>query len=97
MKLYRIMASLIFVVLLVSCARPTAEPQTIVVTKEDIKEVEKEGPIEIAVHRQDQQLQLWQNVQTGAFAAQAELKEKDAQALGHNSLALNPRATSTSR
>ncbi len=76
MKLFRIALTVIFVALLASCAGPTATPQTIVVTKEVIKEVEKEGPIEIAVIVKTSNSSFWQNVQTGAFAAQAELKEK---------------------
>jgi len=89
MKLLRIAVSLISVVLLASCACPPAEPETVVVTKEVVKEgetvvvtqevikeveVEKEGPIEIAVIVKTSNSSFWQNVQTGAFAAQAELQ-----------------------
>ena len=89
MKLLRIAVSLVSVVLLASCACPTPEPEvqvdtkevikegeTIVVTQEVVKEVEveKEGPIEIAVIVKTSNSSFWQNVQTGAFAAQAELQ-----------------------
>ena len=54
--------------------------QEVVVEKEVVVtqevEVEKEGPIEIAVIVKTGNSSFWQNVQTGAFAAQAELKEK---------------------
>jgi hypothetical protein len=88
MKLLRIAVSLIFVVLLASCACPPAEPEVVVVTQEVIKEgetvvvtqevvkevvkeveVEKEGPIEIAVIVKTSNSSFWQNVQTGAFVA----------------------------
>ena len=93
MKLLRIAVSLISLVLLASCACPPAEPETVVVTQEVVKEgetvvvtqevtkevikeveVEKEGPIEIAVIVKTSNSSFWQNVQTGAFAAQAELQ-----------------------
>jgi len=48
----------------------------VIVTQEVEVEVEKEGPIEIAVIVKTGNSSFWQNVQTGAFAAQAELKEK---------------------
>jgi ribose transport system substrate-binding protein len=54
--------------------------QEVIVTQEveveKIVEVEKEGPVEIAVIVKTGNSSFWQNVQTGAFAAQAELKEK---------------------
>jgi ribose transport system substrate-binding protein len=93
MKLLRIMVSLISVVLLAGCACQPAEPQTVIVTQEVVKEgetvvvtqevvkevvkeveVEKEGPIEIAVIVKTSNSSFWQNVQTGAFAAQDELQ-----------------------
>jgi ribose transport system substrate-binding protein len=70
------------------CAAPEPEviEKEVVVTKEvivtqeveveKIVEVEKEGPIEIAVIVKTGNSSFWQNVQTGAFAAQAELKAK---------------------
>ena len=44
------------------------------VTREVEVEVEREGPVEIAVIVKTSNSSFWQNVQTGAFAAQAELK-----------------------
>jgi ribose transport system substrate-binding protein len=90
MKLLRITVGLVSLVFLVSCAcPPPAEPEVVVVTKEVVKEgetvvvtqevvkeveVEKEGPIEIAVIVKTSNSSFWQNVQTGSFAAQDELK-----------------------
>jgi ribose transport system substrate-binding protein len=86
--LFIITVLLVFIVLFTGCTTPEPEviekevivTQEVVVEKEVIVtkevEVEKEGPIEIAVIVKTGNSSFWQNVQTGAFAAQAELKEK---------------------